>query len=242
MKNFNKPIPIEGDEELILEVRHFFGVFIPHLMVSFLIVVIDFFLLFVLFKQGTWGVLIFLLVLFIALFYIVRVMFFWFKNRFIITSNRIIDYERLGFFNKKVSEITLDKVRDVSYSSKGFWQHLLKYGNIRLQLIHTETPLILYNIKDPEDIQQLINEKLNNKGIKKIEDIDEDENEDNAEGEEIPEILEEINSLDKESQKEIYYFLKKKLFSRNDKKPEKSKKDKKNKDKFLEDYWKEESI
>lgn len=232
MNDFKTPVELKDDEELILEVRHYFFVFLPHLIISFSIMIIDFFLLYFLFRQGIWGIVIFVIILAISLFYLFRVVFFWKKNYIIITSRRIIDNDRQGFFQKKVSEIPFEKVNNVLYSSKGMWQHLLKYGNIEIQLIGSEKPLIIYNIKDPEDIQKLLNEL-----IEKFSKTEPNKKQADSENPRIREIVEQIKSLENAEQKKIYNELKKSLFPK-----QKSGLVKKEKDEFLEGYWKRESI
>jgi len=232
MNDFKTPVELKDDEELILEVRHYFFVFLPHLIIGFLIMVIDFFLLYFLFRQGIWGIVIFVIILAISLFYLFRVVFFWKKNYIIITSRRIIDNDRQGFFQKKVSEIPFEKVNNVLYSSKGMWQHLLKYGNIEIQLIGSEKPLIIYNIKDPEDIQKLLNEL-----IEKFLKTEPNQKQADFENPRVREIVEQIKSFEKTEQKKIYNELKKSLFPKQE-----SGLVKKEKDEFLEGYWKRESI
>jgi len=167
--------------------------------------------------------------------------YFWKKNYFVISSQRIIDYDQQGFFNKKVSEIPFEKIRDLSFNSKGLWQTLYKYGNIRIQLMGSERPLVLYNIKDPEDIHRLLSEL-----VRKYEPKTETEMEEGEDGletaQEVLDLLEKMKTLSTDDQEKIYYALKKNLDRKPEKKVVKDEKNKKNKDKILEDYWKEQSI
>ena len=68
---------------------------------------------------------------------IVLVLFiFWidyYLDIWIITSERIIDVEQLGLFNRKISEFTLDKVQDITVEIPNFTATALKYGNIIIQ-------------------------------------------------------------------------------------------------------------
>lgn len=244
------PIKLDEDEDLVLKVHHYFLVFIPHLLITFLIIVLDFFLLFVLFKQGQWGVYVFLAILLICILYVLRIIFFWYKNSFVITSKRLIDFDQQGLFKKQVSDLSFEKIRDVSYSIRGIWQTMHKYGNVQIQLEGTDRSFELFNIKDPEDIQKLISELI--RKFKPTEQVLEDE--DNEEGERetqtdnstIEEVLAKIGSLNADEQKKVYEVLKKNLFGKQEesalKSAEKAEEKPDQKDKFLEDYWKQESI
>ncbi len=239
MPKFNTPIQLKDDEELVLEVRHYFLMFLPHLIISVLIIIIDFFLLFFLFNRGTWGVWVFLLILLISILYIFKIVFFWKKNYFVISSQRIIDYDQQGFFNKKVSEIPFEKVRDMSFNSKGLWQTLYKYGNIRIKLMGSERPLVLYNIKDPEDIHKLLSELV--RKYKPKTEIEEGK-EDLETAQEVLNLLKKIKTLSTDEQEKIYFALKQSLNKNNKDKLVIKENGKKVNDKILEDYWKEQSI
>src|SRR3989344_2293820 len=61
---------------------------------------------------------------------------FWidyYLDIWIITSDRIIDVEQRGLFNRSVSEFMLDKVQDITVEIPNMAATLLKYGNIIIQ-------------------------------------------------------------------------------------------------------------
>ncbi|OGF62317.1 hypothetical protein A2926_04390 [Candidatus Giovannonibacteria bacterium RIFCSPLOWO2_01_FULL_44_40] len=61
---------------------------------------------------------------------------FWidyYLDIWIITSERIIDVEQKGLFNRSVSEFMLDRVQDVTVEIPNFTATVLKYGNIIIQ-------------------------------------------------------------------------------------------------------------
>lgn len=77
---------------------------------------------------------------FFALIYLMIVMLiifiFWidyYLDIWIITSERIVDIEQKGFFNRDVSEFTLDKVQDITIEIPNMAASLLRYGNIVIQ-------------------------------------------------------------------------------------------------------------
>lgn len=57
----------------------------------------------------------------------------WFYSIYILTDRRLIDIRQKGFFNRKVSEVGLDKVQSINYHIKGLQAALLKFGDITVQ-------------------------------------------------------------------------------------------------------------
>ena len=51
----------------------------------------------------------------------------------IITSERIIDIEQKGLFNREISEFTLDKVQDITVKVPNMMATFLKYGDVIIQ-------------------------------------------------------------------------------------------------------------
>lgn len=57
----------------------------------------------------------------------------YYLDVWIITDHRIIDIEQRGLFNRAVSELTLDRVQDVTVEILGLIPTMLKFGTIRIQ-------------------------------------------------------------------------------------------------------------
>ncbi len=57
----------------------------------------------------------------------------YYLDIWIITSQRIIDINQKGLFNREVSEFMLDKVQDVSVEIPNMMATLMKYGNLKIQ-------------------------------------------------------------------------------------------------------------
>ena len=52
---------------------------------------------------------------------------------YVITDNRIIWVEQIGFLNRKVSECNLWQVQEVWSHTKGLLANLLNYGTVKIQ-------------------------------------------------------------------------------------------------------------
>ena len=57
----------------------------------------------------------------------------YYLDLWIITSERIIDIEQHGLFNREVSEIPLAHVQDITVEIRGVVETLLNFGTIRIQ-------------------------------------------------------------------------------------------------------------
>ena len=156
-----KKFELNQNENVIQEVHHHFGIIIPHLVVSALILVLDFFMLAFLFMQGWWGVILFLTIIAVIVFYLLRLMFLFKKNKFLITNQRILDFEQAGFFENFINEMYLKDIKEVEVQKKGIGAYLWHYGDIRLFLINEIAPIELYKISDPKKIQDIIHRLIN---------------------------------------------------------------------------------
>ena len=153
-----KPEFTMRDQEKVDEiVYHHLIIILPHLFVSVIILVLDFFLMYYLFLQGWWGVTLFAAVILAVIFYILRLSFLYKKNRFILTNERIIDCEQVGFFEKFVNEIYLDKVVEAKAVIKGLSASIFRYGNLKLILNDELGPIEFYKISNPLRLQNKIN-------------------------------------------------------------------------------------
>lgn len=93
-------------------------------------------------------------------------MFFWVAifyaltmyslNVVIITNHRIIDSEQLGFFNRKISELHLSRVQDISVNTKGVIETLLHFGSIEVQSAGEDRQFNFYQIPNPEKVKDVI--------------------------------------------------------------------------------------
>lgn len=67
---------------------------------------------------------------------LVLLFLFWmdyYLDMWIITSDRVIDVEQKGLFNRTIGEIPIKHVQDVTLEVEGFIETLLKFGTIRIQ-------------------------------------------------------------------------------------------------------------
>lgn len=93
----------------------------------------------------------------------------------IITNKRIIDIEQKGLFSRKISELELDKIQDVSAGVLGIIPTLLNYGDVHIQTAGEKDKFNFRNISNPYKIKDLIMslEKTNEKKMDKEKAVNE---------------------------------------------------------------------
>lgn len=65
--------------------------------------------------------------------YLLVVWLDYYLDVWIITSERIIDIEQKTLFHREISEISLDRVQNVTVEVPGFTATVLKFGNMKIQ-------------------------------------------------------------------------------------------------------------
>lgn len=125
---------------------------------GFLLVFCAAFFMFWLFEHGEWGQVGFGLMLVLGFFVMFRTYFLWKKNVFFITTHRLIDIERPGFFSSVVSEVPYDQIEDVSGKVNGIFGTMFRYGDVQVQTGNGKVKIVVPNVKHPLRVQQEINE------------------------------------------------------------------------------------
>jgi len=71
----------------------------------------------------------------------------------IVTSERIINTEQQGLFNRVVSEVYLHQIQDVTSEQKGFLATFLTFGDVFTQTAAERERFQFKNIDNPEDVK-----------------------------------------------------------------------------------------
>jgi hypothetical protein len=158
--NVANVIKLKEGETVVRLVRNFWLVYLGQLLFASLLIAAPFFLMIPLFAMGTWGLGIFAVCILAGALLAVRTAILWYCNAFIITSQRVVDIDQRGFFDRTVSEAAFEKIQDVSYRVKGVWSTMLDFGTVVIQTAGTSTNLELNDVRDPKDIHHLITEKM----------------------------------------------------------------------------------
>ncbi len=77
-------------------------------------------------------------------------------NTVIITDRRLIENQQYGFFNRKVSELHIYRIQDVSVHTEGLIETLLSFGEITVQSAAAEREFVFPQIGKPEEVKDAI--------------------------------------------------------------------------------------
>ncbi len=93
---------------------------------------------------------------FLIILYAVHKYLVWLLNAYIVTDKRLINVQHKSVLNKKVVETPLDRILNVSFQIKGFWQSLFKFGTVEVQAAGLSEPLALKNVSQPEKVKDFL--------------------------------------------------------------------------------------
>ena len=74
----------------------------------------------------------------------------------IITNDRIVDINQITLFARKIVEVDLYQIQDVSSEVKGFWATLFQYGTVEVQTAGSIPKFVMENIPNPHRIRHLL--------------------------------------------------------------------------------------
>jgi uncharacterized membrane protein YdbT with pleckstrin-like domain len=73
----------------------------------------------------------------------------YYLDVWIITDMRLLDIEQVGFFSRKVSELDLKRIQDITSEVNGMMGSMLSFGNVYIQTASEETRFKLKSIPHP---------------------------------------------------------------------------------------------
>ncbi|MEI8060978.1 MAG: PH domain-containing protein [Candidatus Berkelbacteria bacterium] len=95
------------------------------------------------------------------IFAVVSKVWFIYANSFcLITSQRVINVDQRGFFNRQITETEFSKIQDVTNSTSGMIGTTLNVGQIEIQTAGKENKLTIKHIPDPYQVQQEITKNI----------------------------------------------------------------------------------
>ena len=74
----------------------------------------------------------------------------------IVTNERLLDIEQIGFFSRVVSELDLKRIQDITSSVHGMLPTMLGFGNIHIQTAAEEKKFDLKSVPHPVTIRRKI--------------------------------------------------------------------------------------
>lgn len=151
-----KNISFKPREELIAVIRRVPLVDALHYAIAALLLLLPFFFFFPLIRWKPWGLIVGAVVGAAGLYIFIRTFFLWYHNVFVITSERIIDFDQRGFFEHVVSQSSFEKIQDVSVHMHGALQTTFRFGDINLKTGWGSVDLCVPNVYRPHRVQRVL--------------------------------------------------------------------------------------
>lgn len=157
----------QDDEEVIMIIHKHWLHFLPHIILASVLYLIGFFTVLALpviapslingFGYNIYVLVVSLLFLFTtANFYSAWLMHY--LNVGLITTEHIVEICQENLFSRKISELGLDRIQDVSSNQKGVMETFFNYGDIDIQTAGELPNFFFHKIPDPTETSQKIME------------------------------------------------------------------------------------
>jgi uncharacterized membrane protein YdbT with pleckstrin-like domain len=82
-------------------------------------------------------------------------------DTWIVTNQRVMDIMQIRFFSRKVSELNLESIQDISVNTNGIIQSYFNYGNVEIQTAGAAQRFLFEEVPHPLDIKDKIMEAAN---------------------------------------------------------------------------------
>ncbi|MCC6639247.1 PH domain-containing protein [Candidatus Falkowbacteria bacterium] len=168
--NYNKyykKIHCVEDEEIVSVIHAHWIAKLQTFLIAFLFFAVPLFFMFYLMSQGRVGVSIFVTSIVVGLIYSLREWYLWTYNVFIITTHKIIDLEQRSLLKRSVSEVSYDKIVDVSYEHEGLLDTMFGMGKITVVTNIPNTTLQITHVGNVATIAGVLIEVVKKQGVKK---------------------------------------------------------------------------
>ncbi len=103
-------------------------------------------------------------VVFFSLFLLFSTLFIYinwlvnYLNIQIVTNMHVVDIDQFGLFSRKISELALDEIQDISATQKGVMQSFLNYGDICIQTAGEKPNFNFEKVPNPNELSRRIME------------------------------------------------------------------------------------
>lgn len=121
---------LEEDENILYIVHKHWFLLVFHTLKTFFFGFLIPFALYYIFPVLFWIMIIWMSIAFIRYIYH---LFDWYLDAWLLTDKALIDVIWEGFFSRSAQRIEYKSVEQVSYSIKGFWQTIFRFGTVEIQ-------------------------------------------------------------------------------------------------------------
>lgn len=160
--SLSKKIHLREGEEIKAIVYRYGLIYLWQYLLGLILVLAPAFFMFQLWAWGNWGYAAFGVSIAVGLFFILRAWFFSRANRLVITSERVVDVYRAGWFNEIISMVAYPEIRDIFVERKGFLPSLFNYGTVVIATKSGQTLLEAKGVYKPQACQTFIADNQEN--------------------------------------------------------------------------------
>lgn len=93
----------------------------------------------------------------------------WFFNIYIVTDERVIDFDFYNLLFKKISEAKLENIEDITTSNNGLLQSIIDFGDIRIQTAAEIPEIEFERVPHPDLVAKFLSEMLVQEEQERIE-------------------------------------------------------------------------
>ncbi len=84
----------------------------------------------------------------------------WFFNIYIVTDERVIDFDFYNLLFKKVSEAKIENIEDITTSNNGLLQSIVDFGDIRIQTAAEIPEIEFERVPHPDMVAKFLSEMI----------------------------------------------------------------------------------
>lgn len=88
--------------------------------------------------------------------YAIQAFLIWTVNVYLVTDKRLLHIEHDTIFKKSVVETPLDRILNVSFRTTGFFSTLFHFGDVTVQVVGLDQPLILKSVPNPAQVKDFL--------------------------------------------------------------------------------------
>lgn len=160
LMSIHETVTLEKEEHIIALYRRHGATVCVAILPYALLIILLFLFVFPLFSLGVNGVVLFAVLGCLFSILALRKILAWLGTITILTSKRLLVIQRFGFMKKKVNEIKLDQISELSYEVKGFIQTVGRCGTLFLLVTFTSATIGVPDIPDPQGALNAISQAI----------------------------------------------------------------------------------
>ncbi|MFA6492680.1 MAG: PH domain-containing protein [Patescibacteria group bacterium] len=170
MSEYHFPVPgSEKEDEIVIFTRRHWIAFLGQFLLALFLLIVPLIIIAIVcilnFESKVFQGLAFnFIVLIFSAYYLIIATFIFISwisfycNAYIITKAEIIEITQVGFFGRKISQLSLLRVQDVSSNIKGFLPTLFAYGDVLVETAGERETFLLQSVPNPQEISSKIME------------------------------------------------------------------------------------